>query len=240
MIETMNFTWWPDAVVHMAAVVGEPACLRNENEARAVNVDGTRQVMRLKVPTVFFSTCSNYGISPTPVDEGTPLNPLGIYAETKIEAEKIVLGAGGCVLRLATVCGPSRNTRYDLFVNELARAAALKRLFHVHGGNTWRPYVHVADVGLAVAYLARKGFPPGLWNVVGENRRKMDIVEMAKTAYPDLKLVRTKASSDQRDYRVSGDKLAKDLGIRPAKSVADAFNEVVNECAGGARRDRRW
>ncbi len=238
-IEHMSFGWHPDAVVHMAAVVGEAACAHGP--ARTVNVEGTREVLRLGVPTVFFSTCSNYGVSSNVVDETSGLNPLGIYAETKVEAESLVTEAGGCVLRLATVCGPSRNTRYDLFVNEIARAAAMKRPFEVRSGDTWRPYVHVGDVGLVVAYLARKSFPSGLWNVVGENMRKMDVVKMARAAYPDLRLVgRSDAGHDKRDYRVSGMRLHKQLGIRPWKTVADAFDEVVIDCQTGKLKDKRW
>ena len=235
-IETIDFGKWPEAVVHMAAVVGEANCLIDEPEANSINIDGTIAVMRLKLPTIFFSTCSNYGIHDTLIDESAPLNPLGVYARTKVEAEKIVLRAGGTVLRLATVCGPSRNTRFDLFVNELAKAAALKRLFHVHGSDTWRPYVHVADVGLVVAYLIRKHVPPGLWNVVGENARKMDIINMAQASFKDLRLVRTKKDADKRDYRVSGDRLERELGIRPYKTVSDAFEEVATMIFSGTRR----
>ena len=229
----------PEAIVHMAAIVGEKACDRDEAEAWGVNVGGTSALLSLRLPMVLFSTCSNYGVHRGEAAEDAKLKPLSLYARSKVAAEDMVLEAGGCVLRLATVCGPTRNTRYDLFVNDLARAAACKRAFEVYGMKAWRPYVHVGDVGLALAYMVRKELPPGAWNLVAENLRKSDVVDMARRNFPDLNIVIRQGAKDLRDYRVSGAKIAAGLGIRPAKSIEDAFNEIAAVCHVERRAMRR-
>ena len=229
----------PQAIVHMAAIVGEKACDVDEDEAWGVNVEGTGTLLSLGLPMVLFSTCSNYGVHRGEAAEDAKLKPLSLYARSKVAAEEMVLEAGGCVLRLATVCGPTRNTRYDLFVNDLARAAAFDRTFEVYGMKAWRPYVHVNDVGLAVASMVRKKFPPGAWNLVGENLRKSDVVKMAWRNYYNPNIVVREGGEDLRDYRVAGAKIAAAFGIKPAKTVEDAFKEVAAICHAERRAMRR-
>lgn len=222
-----------DVVVHMAAIDGERACLDAPDDATGVNVGGTLRVLRLGLPTVLFSTCGNYGNAAREAKEHEPLKPPSLYGETKVLAERAVLEAGGCVLRIANVCGPSHNTRFDLLVNRIARAAVLRRHFSIYGLNTWRPHVHVSDVARAVAYLLRKGVPHGVWNLVGENLRKVDVGRLAKREFPDLQLTYSASRADRRDYRVSGAKIGRELSIYTVKNVRDGFNEVAGQVASG-------
>ena len=91
-----------DDVVHLAAIVGDPACARDPALSDEVNVQATRGlvadagaagVQRL----VFASTCSNYGrmADPTvPITEDGELSPVSLYAEQKVGMEKLILGGG--------------------------------------------------------------------------------------------------------------------------------------------------
>ena len=153
-----------DAVVHLAAIVGDPACARDPQESDEVNVQATEAlvadakaagVQRL----VFASTCSNYGrmADPTvPITEEGELRPVSLYAEQKVGMEKLILGGGAgngmapTCLRFATVYGVGRRMRFDLTVNEFTRELWADRELEVFGEQFWRPYIHVRDAGRAV------------------------------------------------------------------------------------------
>src|SRR5262249_19126714 len=122
----------PSHVVHLAAIVGDPACRARPELARRVNLEATKHLFdvcgRVGVERfIFASTCSNYGLSDesTVVSEDSPLRPLSLYAETKVDAERwIEARSGRCqgiVLRFATAHGLSPRMRFDLTVNEFTR-----------------------------------------------------------------------------------------------------------------------
>jgi nucleoside-diphosphate-sugar epimerase len=168
------------AVVHLAAIVGDPACARDPALAHAVNVEGARALIGDAKAArvghiVFASTCSNYGrmTDPTvPIDERGELRPVSLYAEQKVGIERMLLpgdpgasdsGAGDhgafareggatrtTCLRLATVYGVAPRMRFDLTVNEFTRDLWADRRLEVFGERFWRPYVHVRDVARAV------------------------------------------------------------------------------------------
>ena len=157
-----------DAVVHLAAIVGDPACAREPELAKAINVGATRALVRAARDRdvgrfVFASTCSNYGKLDDPnafATEDWPLRPVSLYAETKVEAELDVLeqsadGFETCCLRLATVYGVSPRMRFDLTVNEFTRDVLLAGDLVVYGEQFWRPYVHVRDAAAAVLAVSR-------------------------------------------------------------------------------------
>jgi nucleoside-diphosphate-sugar epimerase len=165
-----------DAVVHLAAIVGDPACARAPAEARAVNLDASMQLLDLCRERrhvsrfVFASTCSNYGRMADPdvlMDESSALHPLSLYAETKVAFERLLLERrdpsrnGGpleldgdrlCAtsLRFATIFGVSPRMRFDLTVNEFTCELIVRRHLVVFGEQFWRPYVHVRDAAAAI------------------------------------------------------------------------------------------
>jgi len=85
-----------DAVVHLAGIVGDPACSVNEQATQSVNVEATKALVEVcKLHNierlVFASTCSVYGASERhELNEGSKLNPLSLYAESKIDSEEII------------------------------------------------------------------------------------------------------------------------------------------------------
>jgi nucleoside-diphosphate-sugar epimerase len=231
------------AVVHLAAIVGEPACAIDESEARHVNHDGTLAALHAAQRNnvalfIFSSTCSNYGLaSPdTLADEDATLQPLSEYARSKIAAEQAVLAANSSiptlVFRFATLCGLSPRMRFDLLVNDLARAAACGAPIDIFAPKAWRPFVHVRDAANHIAMaiqLAGSGRLNGgrVYNVVGENYQKSDLVDLVFRHFPSSTISVTDRNPDPRDYRVSGERIRTELGFETQLSVEDAFVEVA-------------
>jgi nucleoside-diphosphate-sugar epimerase len=235
-----------DSVVHLAAIVGDPACAREPELARAVNLEATKLLVDDATCAgverfVFASTCSNYGKrdNGSLATEEDELKPVSLYAETKVAAELDILsrnGAGPRVytcLRFATVYGTSPRMRFDLTVNEFTRDVALGRDLVVFGEQFWRPYVHVRDVADAVAMTLEA--PPEavageVFNVGGthENYRKLDIVNLLNDRFdsPVVKFVRK--NEDPRDYRVSFEKVAASIGFELGHTVGNGIDEVAS------------
>jgi nucleoside-diphosphate-sugar epimerase len=231
------------SVVHLAAIVGDPACARQPELAHHVNRDATHELLAAAAGRVerfvFASTCSNYGRIPEGVfaTEGSTLSPVSLYAETKVAAELEVLessrdGFATCCLRLATVYGVSPRMRFDLTVNEFTRDLTLGRELVVFGEQFWRPYIHVRDAARAMR-LALEASPASIagdvFNVgeTTENYRKLDIVELLEERLPDANVRFVHRDEDPRDYRVSFEKVKARLGFATQTSVADGIDEVI-------------
>jgi nucleoside-diphosphate-sugar epimerase len=234
-----------EAVVHLAAIVGDPACARDPELAHAVNVEGTRALVEDALArgvqrVLFASTCSNYGRmdDPTvPVDEDGVLAPVSLYAEQKVEIEKWLLGldadtvAPTC-LRFATVYGAAPRMRFDLTVNEFTRELWAGRELEVFGEQFWRPYVHVADAAAAIAVVL--GSPlervrAQVFNVghSDENYRKLDLVRLITARLGRGEVSYVHRDEDPRDYKVSFEKVRRELGFVPERRVPDGIDEVV-------------
>jgi nucleoside-diphosphate-sugar epimerase len=234
-----------DAVVHLAAIVGDPACARDPELARETNVEATRKLVEDARAAgvghlIFASTCSNYGrmADPeVPVDEEAPLAPVSLYAEQKVEIEKMLLadGDGPAVptcLRFATVYGAAPRMRFDLTVNEFTRELWADRDLEVFGEQFWRPYVHVRDAAGAIMQVLEAG--PGevgndVFNVghSDENYRKLDLVEIISGEIDRGRVSFVHRDEDPRDYKVSFAKVRERLGFEPQMRVPDGVREVV-------------
>ncbi len=233
-----------DEVVHLAAIVGDPACSRQPAEAEAVNLDATRELVREAHRAgarrfVFASTCSNYGKieNGEPATEEWDLRPISLYAETKVAAELEVLsssdnGFSTTCLRFATIYGASPRMRFDLTVNEFTRDVVLGKELVVYGEQFWRPYVHTADAARAIAVVldAPVGLVQGEVFNVGdsdENYRKLDLVAILRERVPDAMVSFVQRDEDPRDYRVSFAKIRDRLGYSVSSNVAHGVDEVA-------------
>ena len=230
------------AVVHLAAIVGDPACARQPELAREVNLEATKALLADAEEAgverfLFASTCSNYGRMNNGdlADETVELKPVSLYAETKVEAEAEVLGRRGLAptcLRFATVYGTSPRMRFDLTVNEFTRDLAVLDELVIFGEQFWRPYVHVRDAAAAIALVLESPVElvaGEVFNVgdTGENYRKLDLVEILRERFPDGKVDFVHKDEDPRDYRVSFEKFATRTGFRAERSVEDGIDEVL-------------
>ena len=234
-----------DAVVHLAAIVGDPACARDPELARAVNVEGSRAIAaeakeRGVERFLFASTCSNYGrmADPTvPVDEHGALAPVSLYAEQKVELETWLLGMPESVfaptcLRFATIFGAAPRMRFDLTVNEFTRDLWAGRELEVFGEQFWRPYVHVAEAATAIQMVLVAPLETVRGEVfnVGhsdENYRKLDLVELITKRLGRGEVSFVKRDEDPRDYKVSFEKIRGALGFVPQRRVPDGIDEIV-------------
>jgi nucleoside-diphosphate-sugar epimerase len=241
------------AVVHLAAIVGDPACGRDPELSNAVNVEGTAALVadarsagveRL----VFASTCSNYGrmADPTvPIDETGELRPVSLYAEQKVAMERSLLegdlnGLAATCLRFATVYGVGHRMRFDLTVNEFTRDLWAGRKLDVFGETFWRPYVHVRDAARAVALVLASplGKVGGRVFNAGhsdENYRKLDLVELITKRLGRGDVDYVTRTEDPRDYKVSFELIRSELGFTPIQRVPTGIDELV-----GALEEERF
>jgi nucleoside-diphosphate-sugar epimerase len=244
-----------DTVVHLAAIVGDPACSRDPDLARMVNVDGTLSLLEESRAAgverfVFASTCSNYGKMADGdllAAEEWELRPVSLYAETKVRGEVEVLAAAGSgfastCLRFATVYGAAPRMRFDLTVNEFARDALVNGELVVYGEQFWRPYVHVRDAAHAVATVLdapAEKVGGSVFNVgaTGENFRKQDLVELLLARLPETKVERVARTEDPRDYRVSFEKVKSTLGLEPTRTVPQGIDEILELLQSGVIAD---
>jgi nucleoside-diphosphate-sugar epimerase len=242
-----------DAVVHLAAIVGDPACGRDPELSNAVNVEGTASLVADARAAgverfLFASTCSNYGrmADPTvPIDETGELRPVSLYAEQKVAMEKSLLdgdlnGMSATCLRFATVYGVGHRMRFDLTVNEFTRDLWADRKLDVFGETFWRPYVHVRDAARAVALVLASPLDKVAGRVFNaghsdENYRKLDLVEIitGQLGRGDVSYV-TK-TEDPRDYKVSFERIKDELGYEPHYRVPKGIEELV-----GALEEERF
>lgn len=235
-----------DTVVHLAAIVGDPACAKQPDLARRINRDASLNLLELaqKHKTgrfVFASTCSNYGKMPDPkgyVNEVSQLAPISLYAELKVGFEKVILEQikrtdifSPTILRFATAYGASARIRFDLTVNEFTKELALGRELEVFGEQFWRPYCHVYDLSRAILAVLKSDKKKTAYNVfnagdTSENYQKQMLVEEIKKLIPNAKVKYVHKNEDPRDYRVNFDKIKTELGFSVSKKVPDGIKEI--------------
>ena len=250
-LEALFSTWQFDAVVHLAAIVGDPACKAQPELATQTLWDGSRSLLELSDQHgvghfVFASTCSNYGRmeSNAVLDEDAPLRPVSLYAELKVRFEELLMARSVAldftILRFATVYGLSLRPRFDLTINEFARDALLKGELEVFGPDFWRPYCHVRDIANAVTMILEqdRGRVAGRVFNVGaddENYQKRAIAEAVAEQIP-VRLRYVERAEDPRDYRVSFERIAA-LGFTPRMRLRDGIREVADAIATGLIAD---
>ena len=234
-----------DVVAHLAAIVGDPACAKEPKLAKETNLEGSKLVYNIanenKVKKfIFASTCSNYGKmkdSSDYVDETSELRPVSLYAETKVEFENFLLSRDKnnftkpTCLRFSTVYGLSPRIRFDLTVNEFTKELVLGRELIVFGEQFWRPYCHVVDLARSVISVIesdnRTDF--NVYNVgdTSENYQKKMIIEEILKQLPNSKIKYVKKDEDPRDYRVSFEKIKKELNFKITKRVPDGIRQII-------------
>jgi len=233
-----------DVVVHLAAVVGDLPCQVAPKSALQINFTGTQLVAETaknkKIRRfIFASTCSNYGVvdPETPADENRKLNPVSLYAETKIDCEKFLTSLQSNVfhptsLRYGTAYGVSFRTRFDLLVNSFTYEALFEKELMVFGANTWRPYIHVADMSqilLKVLDVDEKKVGQQIFNAgtTCENYKKEEVVQMIEKALPDIKAHYSDSADDVRNYKVDFTKIEQAIGFEPTLKVQNGIDELI-------------
>ena len=247
----------PNAVVHLAAIVGFPACQAvGKQVAWRYNVEATKSVFGQAVDLgverfVFSSTYSNYGLSPDgkPVTEDSPLHPQSLYAETKIAAEEFLLtqrdaACAPLIFRFATLYGISPRTRFDLIVNQFVLEAFTKRELIIYQRGYSRSFVHIRDVvrGVILGLEAeREKICREVFNLGTDdgNYSKDDIVRLVLKRLPET-VVEYKDltfGGDMRDITVSFAKIKNVLGFDTTLDVDDGIRELLFALKAGVIRN---
>jgi nucleoside-diphosphate-sugar epimerase len=236
-----------DAVIHLACISNDPSFELNPELSKSINFDAFEPLVRISKESgvrrfVYASTSSVYGVSELPeVTEDHPLLPITDYNKYKGLCEPILQKYQSpefttVTIRPATVCGYSPRQRLDLSVNILTNHAVNKGKITVFGGSQMRPNIHIDDVvqlymnllELPDTQLAGKIFNAG-W----ENHTISDIAEMVRSVVSsevpgreNIDVVTT-PSDDRRSYHISSDKIRRELGFAPTRTIEDAVRDLV-------------
>lgn len=246
-----------NTVIHLAAIVGDPACKLYSRLATKTNWTSSKWLVEKSKETgvlkfIFASTCSNYGKmdnSQLYVNENSKLAPVSLYADLKVKFEKYILHKmkkskkfSPTVLRFSTVYGVSPRMRFDLTVNEFVKDLTLKKKLIIFGKNFWRPYCHVKDFSNAFIAIMNSPKSKVAYNVfnVGdtkENYTKQMIVDEILKVLPNSKIKYIKKNEDPRDYRVNFDKIKKELGFKISMRVPNGIIEIKRMIEEGLIQD---
>ncbi len=237
-----------DAVIHLGAIVGDPACDIDEKVTLDVNLSATEMIANVAkasgIPRfIFASTCSVYGACDDLLDEHSEVQPISLYGHTKLAAERGLLQMADdtfrpTILRFATIYGLSGRTRFDLVVNLLAAKAKTEGIITINGGDQWRPFVHVDDAALGVLTVLQAALPQvgkEIFNV-GSNAQNYTISQIGELIQERVlgaELIQDLNSKDKRNYRVSFDKIDRVLGYAPAWTVEEGVDQVLEAIAAG-------
>lgn len=232
------------SVILLAAVVGDPASkarpeqtvetnfLASQAVAAASKLAGTEKF-------IYASTCSVYGIGNYDLDENAPLNPVSLYAKTKISSEQSIMWLSNnnfkpVIMRMATLFGWSYRMRFDLAVNTMTMTAFTEGKIHVYGGNQWRPLLSVKDAAEAYIKVLNCENADGKIYNVGSEKQNYKITEVAELVSKGIKSVSGKDipiitehnSADIRDYKVNFKKIQNELNFDVNYSVENSAAEI--------------
>src|SRR5439155_19558827 len=209
------------SVVHLAAIVGDPACDLDQTSALEVNYCSTRMMIEIAKGQrierfLFASSCSVYGATDLLMDENSSIAPVSLYGRTKVDSERALLDAVNqefhpVILRLATVFGASFRPRFDLVVNLLTAQACQGGAISIFNGQQWRPFIHVRDAARGLIQALESPLSSVSREIfnLGDNRLNSTLSAVAdeiQAIFPATRIERVD-NSDIRNYRVSFDKI---------------------------------
>ena len=227
-----------DIIIPLAAIVGGPICADDRVAATSTNLDAIRTLCRVasSSQTILFPvTNSGYGIGEKAAHctEESPLRPISLYGETKVEAERVVLDRGNAItFRLATVFGVSPRMRLDLLVNDFVYRALTDRAVVLFEAHFKRNYIHIRDVAKVFVHgiekfetMKDRPYNVGLDDA---NLSKKELCEQIQRHVPQFVFFEAPIGRDpdQRDYIVSNARIAS-TGYRPDWSLNDGIRELL-------------
>jgi nucleoside-diphosphate-sugar epimerase len=227
-----------DWIIPLAALVGAPLCDRDPLGATSINRDAVRKLLALLSPSqrvLFPVTNSGYGIGESGkfCDENSPLKPISIYGQTKVEAEAAVMARGNAIaFRLATVFGMAPRMRIDLLVNDFAYRAVRDRALVIFEGHFKRNFIHVRDVANGFMFGMRHfdSMKNEVYNMglSAANLSKIELAEAIKKQAPNFTYIEAAIGDDpdKRDYIVSNAKLEA-TGWGPEHSLDAGIRELL-------------
>ena len=223
-----------DYIIHFAALVG-PVCDKKPEKAWQINYEATLKICKWAEingsKLIFLSTCSNYGIQKGLATEKSELNPLGIYAKTKVAAEKQILAnfRNSKILRIATLAGLSPRPRFDTMLNQWVYEGFSKGEIECYQPQANRPFTHLLDASEALLMLMKnwEKATGECYNVVGFNTSKKELANRI-SIFTGCEVTETKVLPDKRNYAVSADLIKKDLEFTPSCDIDFCIDEVLS------------
>jgi nucleoside-diphosphate-sugar epimerase len=227
-----------DYIIPLAAIVGFPLCKKDPLNARTTNLEAIKMILKLKEKDqkiIFPTTNSGYGIGKKDsfCDENAPLNPISLYGQLKVEAERLILEEGNSItLRLATVFGISPRMRLDLLVNDFVYRAVNDKSVVLFESRFKRNYVYIRDVVRAFIHclenfeeMKNEPYNVGLNEA---NLSKRELCEEIKKQVPELVIIESEIGEDldKRDYIVSNEKI-KEKGFETKTSLERGIAELI-------------
>jgi len=221
-----------DAVIWLAALVGDGACSINPELTFEINSESVKFLANnFDKRIIFLSTCSVYGAQEGLLDESSSINPLSEYASSKVQAEEYLSDSNAIIFRLGTLFGISdefSRIRLDLVVNILVTKALTEGKLTVFGGEQWRPLLHVVDVANAIAHTIESDIT-GIFNLHYKNFKIVDIAKAIIEKVPSASIETTPMKfQDARNYQVSSEKLYKQSGFKASTNLAKGIEEVYD------------
>lgn len=221
-----------DAVIWLAALVGDGACSINPELTFEINSESVKFLANnFDKRVIFLSTCSVYGAQEGLLDESSAINPLSEYASSKVQAEEYLSDSNAIIFRLGTLFGISdefSRIRLDLVVNILVTKALTEGKLTVFGGEQWRPLLHVVDVANAIAHTIESDVT-GIFNLHYKNFKIIDIAQAIIEKVPSASIETTPIKfQDARNYQVSSEKLYKESGFKASTNLSKGIEEIYN------------
>ncbi len=250
--QVVNAMQGVDAVIHLGAIVGDPACALDEGLTTEINLMATRMIAEVAKGYgvrhfVFASTCSVYGASERVMDEHAEVKPVTLYARSKAASERVLLKMANdtfapVILRFSTVYGLSKRYRFDLVVNLLSAKAVIDGEITIFGGNQWRAFVHVEDCARSIMHVLAA--PPAdvrgqIFNVGSDeqNYTITQIGEMIQKKVPSAQIINKGDEVDPNNYRVGFGKIKHVLGFHPEWTIDQGIDQVLAEIESGSVKD---
>lgn len=233
-----------DCVILLAAIVGDPASKIRPSQTIQTNYLAAQMVAAsCKLQNinrfVYTSTCSVYGVSDSILDENSSLNPVSLYARTKIASEQSILSLcndnfSPTILRMSTLYGYSPRMRFDLVVNTMTLKAYQENKITVFGGNQWRPLLNVNDAANAFIKVLQADINKikgKIYNVGSEqqNYKIKDLANIVSSSLGGIPINTENSAIDARNYRVSFEKIRNELRFSVEHNVENAIQDIYDK-----------
>ncbi|MCS7082986.1 MAG: SDR family oxidoreductase [Bacteroidetes bacterium] len=233
-----------DCIVHLAAISNDPSAEISEDLTEKINFMSTvilaKAAYEKRIRFIFSSSCSVYGHAEDELDEEGPVNPMTVYASSKVKAETILKEMADStwspiILRNGTLFGYSPRMRFDLVVNIFSLYSTIYSTIKIFGdGLQWRPFLHVSDCARAFIHFIELPKPRYIcYNIAHENLRIIDVAQVFKNINPSLHIEYLNLKDvDMRNYRVSTERMRVE-GFKPRISIEQGAEEMIDAIISG-------
>lgn len=230
-----------DHVIHLAALVGDTICANHPQAAYEINTLASKNLAKFSAGKVknfiFSSTCSVYGYNLKTLNENSSLNPISLYAWSKIEAEKLIqdyieAGLNPTIFRMSTLYGLSPRMRFDLVINRFCAQAYFDKKITLWSGKQWRPFIHIEDAADAYIHVLKNNEKRK--NVIfnlGSTKQNFQIFKVANLIakiVPKTKILSETINTDNRSYKVDFSRLTQDLNFKPKRTILNGIKEIYS------------